>query len=121
MGSLSVWLDFPGATSTDWKIQGVGDLDGNGTADVMWRNTKSGVVAAWLLSGSSIVSSPFFKGVPADWELAQLGDVDGDGKADVIWRHSINGAVAVWLMNGLSISSIEFPGSTSMDWVLVGR
>jgi hypothetical protein len=98
----------------------VGDLDGNGTADVVWRNTTSGVVAAWLLSGSSPVSSTFFKGVPAEWTLAQLGDVDGNGTADVIWHNGASGAVAVWLMNGLGISSVAFPGSTSLDWVLVG-
>jgi hypothetical protein len=92
------------------------DLDGDGRADLLWRNTNNGVVAAWLMNGATIGSSGFFGGVPRVWQIAQMGDVDGDGKTDLIWHHTANGQVAVWKMNGLSITATVFPGSASTDW-----
>lgn len=92
------------------------DLDGDGKADLTWRNTNSGVVAMWLLNGTAIASSGFLGGVPAEWQVAGIGDLDKDGMADVIWRNSTSGTVAVWLMDGLTITSVGFPGSTSTDW-----
>jgi hypothetical protein len=92
------------------------DVNGDGRADFIWRNTSSGVVAVWLMNGTAIALSGFPAGVPLVWQIAGVGDVNGDGKADVIWRNSTSGTVAVWLMNGLTITSVGFPGSTSTDW-----
>ncbi len=78
-------------------------------------------MAAWLLMGSTITSSGFFKGVPAAWTMAQIGDVDGNGTADVIWHNRTNGTVAVWMMNGLGISSAAYPGKVATEWVLADR
>jgi hypothetical protein len=50
-------VGMAGKTSTDWAIQGRGDLDGNWTADVLWRNARGGLVAPWLLAGLTIASS----------------------------------------------------------------
>jgi hypothetical protein len=97
-----------------------GDLDGNGKADLVFRNTGSGMVAVWLMNGLTIATSGFPGGVPLAWQLAGVGDVNGDGKADVIWRHRTNGTVAVWLMNGLTIASVGFPGSASTEFEIAG-
>jgi hypothetical protein len=92
------------------------DLDGDGKADIVWRNTSNGATALWLINGTALASAGFPGGVPLEWQIAGVGDVNGDGKADVIWRNTINGTVAVWLMDGLTITSVGFPGSTSTDW-----
>ena len=92
------------------------DVDGDGKTDIVWRNSSSGVVALWLMNGTTIATPGFPAGVSLVWEIAGVGDVNGDGKADVIWRNSTTGTVAVWLMDGLTITSVGFPGSTSTDW-----
>jgi len=91
------------------------DLNGDGKGDILWRNTSTTVVAAWLMDGTSMLLPGFLGGVPAGWKIEGIGDVDVDGKADVIWQHD-SGVVAIWLMNGLSISSVGFPGGISLDW-----
>ncbi len=79
------------------------DLDGDGTADLLWRNSRSGGVAVWHMMADSfplrivdrkvlnvgmIKTADFLAGVPLDWQIAGSGDLDGNGTADVIWRNS---------------------------------
>ncbi len=98
----------------------LGDLDANGKADLVWRNTSDGNTAIWLMNGMTIAASGFPGGVPAAWQIAGVGDVNGDGMADVIWRNSASGGVAVWLMDGLTIISTGFPGSASLAFRIMG-
>ncbi len=99
---------------------GVRDLDGSGTADLLWRNSRSGEVAVWLMEGTRMGASSPLGGVSQDWQIAGSGDVDGNGTADVIWRNTTSGVVAIWMMKGSRISSIGFPGSASKAWVIKG-
>jgi hypothetical protein len=105
------WMFGVGGNFPTWN-----DVDGDGKADLVWREMSSGEVAVWLMNGLTIASSGLVGGVPLEWEIAGTGDVDGDGKADITWRNSTTGTVAVWLMNGLSITSVGFPASTSTNW-----
>jgi VCBS repeat protein len=94
------------------------DFDGDGKADILWRNTSNGATAIWLMNGTALASASFPGGVPAVWEIVGIGDVNADGKADVIWRNSTSGTVAVWVMNGSAITSVGFPGTVPTGWVL---
>ena len=38
----------------NWQIHGVGDVDGDGRADLIWQHTVSGAVGVWLLDGSAV-------------------------------------------------------------------
>jgi hypothetical protein len=59
MNGLAIASSGPIATvgNPGWTIRGVGDLDGNGTADLVWRNTNTGAVTGWLMNGLAIASS----------------------------------------------------------------
>ncbi|MCA9420989.1 MAG: VCBS repeat-containing protein, partial [Nitrospira sp.] len=94
------------------------DLNGDGKADIVWRNVRTGEVAVWLMDGGLIGSSGFLGGVSSDWQIVGVGDVNSDGMADIVWRNTLSGAVGVWFLNGLTIMSASFPGSASLDWVI---
>ncbi|MGP0593548.1 Ig-like domain-containing protein [Nitrospira sp. T9] len=92
------------------------DLNGDGKADLVWRNTKTGDVAGWLLNGTNIAATGFLGQLSREWALSGVGDLNRDGKADLVWRNSVNGAVAIWLMDGLTINSTGFLRTVPTNW-----
>ncbi len=97
------------APDASWSIASTSDFDGNGSTDVLWRQS-SGALALWSMNGSTVTSSNAVTSQgnavapDASWSVAGTGDFGGDGKADILWRQS-SGALALWQMNGASISS----------------
>jgi len=98
------------------------DLNGDGKADIVWRNTDNGAVAAWLMSGLALGPTGILAGVPTNWIIAGIGDVDGDEKADIVWRNTSTGDVAVWLGNGVNppITTGVIVTALPLDWKIVG-
>jgi subtilisin family serine protease len=43
-------------TELNWHIRGVGDVDGDNHADVIWQNDATGGLGVWLLNGSTVVN-----------------------------------------------------------------
>jgi len=96
------------------------DFNGDGKVDILWRNTTSGVVAAWFMSGLKIVGGAVSPDtVGPDWTIQGVADFNGDGKADILWRHT-SGLVAIWLMDGLTVIDAAFPGTVGLDWTIQG-
>ncbi|MFM7261761.1 MAG: FG-GAP repeat domain-containing protein [bacterium] len=102
-----------------WKISGIGDLDGDSKADIVWRHA-SGAVSGWLMDGKSRSGWAKIQGaVGWKWKIGALCDLDGDGRRDLVWRHALTGDVRGWLMNGLSRSTVGFIRNASPSWSLV--
>ena len=105
-----------------WSVAGIGDFNGDGKSDIIWRNA-SGEVAEWQMNGSTIIGSNDLNagGVAvapaANWSVAGVGDFNADGNADLLWRDSSSGALVEWLMNGSGIvgSGSVMSGSTPVN------
>jgi serralysin len=97
-----------------WNIVGIGDFNGDGKSDILWRNT-SGTLIDWTMNGSQVASTQevTLQGSPAtpdaSWQIAQIGDFNANGKSDILWRNS-DGALAEWTMNGAQIAATQETG-----------
>ena len=93
------------------------DINGDGRADLVWRNTNTGAVSGWLMNGLTLTNSQVVSTVgAAGWTIKGVGDLDGDGKDDLIWRNTNTGAVSGWLMNGTAIKAGGSLGSIPTAW-----
>lgn len=59
------------------------DFNGDGLADVVWRNNSTGQNVLW---GSPGFGSQNLTGVDSSWQHAGIGDFNGDGVSDLVWR-----------------------------------
>jgi FG-GAP-like repeat/FG-GAP repeat len=108
----------------DWRFE-LGDTNGDGKNDLIWRNYKDGKNAVWLIDGLKITQSDFIyqlKDSDLIWDY-DLGDTNGDGKTDLIWRNYKTGENAVWFVNGIVFGEgdgkfIDSISGTNWDFVV---
>jgi hypothetical protein len=126
-GDLAIWLMNGTAVSSSgglggipntFSIYGQRDFNGDGTADLLWRDT-SGNTSIWFMNGTSVLSSASVGNVPTNWTVAGVADFNGDGLGDLLWRDSA-GDVAVWLMSGATVLSSAGLGNVPTTWAIVG-
>ena len=57
-----------GNVGKDWHLAGTNDFNGDGTADLLWRQ-DGGTVGVWLMNGATITSSGAIAGVGYTWHI----------------------------------------------------
>jgi hypothetical protein len=50
-----------------WTIAKVGDFEGDGEADLLWRETTSGAVALWFMNGGPLPAPAGLGRIPTAW------------------------------------------------------
>jgi glucose/arabinose dehydrogenase len=115
-GSIAVWLMTgtqlrdgrlltPGAVAdTNWRIIGAGDLNDDGHADLLWQHQTDGLISAWFMNGTSLVSGVLLSPgqvTDTNWKIRAVADMNGDRRLDLIWHNQSTGLMSIWLMNGI--------------------
>jgi FG-GAP-like repeat/Gametolysin peptidase M11 len=104
--TTGVSISVIGSTPTNLKVLVqmnsqpiVADFNGDGKADLLWRNPGTGETLMQLMNGNTVIGGGSLM-INANWAVTNVGDFNGDGKSDLIWRNTTTGETAMWLMNG---------------------
>jgi hypothetical protein len=108
--------------TTDWKVVGTGDVNGDGKDDVILRR-DDGWITDWLGTDSGSftnngANTALF--LTTDWKISSMADFNGDGREDILLRND-NGWMTDWLgtatgsfaNNGANFSTFIAP-----NWVV---
>lgn len=120
MGGAAIWASgSAGVAVAAWDIQGTGDFNGDGRADILWRHTD-GATAIWFMNGTTQSSAGFPGSASMDWQIRGIGDFNADNKADIVWRNRVTGATSIWLLNGATVIGYASPGGAGTEWDIKG-
>jgi len=109
-----------GTVPSNWQVVNVGDFNGDGNVDLLFRDSNFGTVAIWFLNSSGTVQSTATVGVvptSSGWTIVDTGDYNGDGMSDILWTDT-SGDLAIWFMNGATISSTAGLGNVGTSWLV---
>jgi hypothetical protein len=101
-----------------WRVEGVGDFNGDGKPDLWQRNVNSGENLLWLMNGTQFQSQiGNLPSLDASFDVRGVGDFNGDGKTDVVFRNRVTGQVDVWFMDRTTfLSSATIASSMDPSW-----
>ncbi len=108
--------------SADWLVAGVHDVTGNGAADVLIHNVKTGELRVWEFfpdPGTPTVARTIKLEyvVPTGYTLLGMADLDANGQPELILGNRSNGDYRALELRGLNTSSdrkLEVPAGTSI-------
>ena len=118
---------YPGYTNAHepvdpaWTVQGVGDFDGDGRADILWRHSSDALwiwhMVAGRRTGEARMTAP-------QAAIGGVADFDADGRADILWRQA-SGGLTLWLGGDPAQAAAITPASTVVapgdwTWTLAG-
>lgn len=75
------------------------DFNGDGNADLFWRNAVDGRNRIRLMDGSTVLSTQNVRSLNANWELSGIADLDQDGNLDLLWKNKTSGRNTAWFLD----------------------
>jgi hypothetical protein len=94
------------------------DFDGDGFADLLWRNTSTGANQAWRSANNNTrITMATVTGNA--WQIFGTGDFNKDGRADLVWRNVSTGANTIWL-SGSNATQQAVVALADLNWKIVG-
>jgi hypothetical protein len=110
----------------DWALVAVGDFNGDGKADLIWRSTDWKLVG-WWMDGTSVTSIKTLAGPGSQSQpsldlpifVKGVGDFNGDGISDILWQRS-DGEYYAGMTNTDTSIAYRSIGNIPSMWTMAG-
>ena len=105
-----------GTVTSNFVVQGVGDFNGDGKIDILWRDTNSGTLSIWFTNGTQVtsgVASSVRSQATGAWRKSAITTATARA---TFCCSTAAGDLAVWLMNGAAVSSSIGIGNVGTTW-----
>jgi len=90
-----------GSATYVWDVIATPDLDGDGSADIVWRHQWRDTIVAWV-SESDDFAILTLGALDPSLALVGAGDITGDGAEELIWHNSHTGDLRAWAFTGFT-------------------
>ena len=123
MGDNGAFKTMGWGVTAEWELADVGDFNGNGRADILWKNTTNGYLGLWMDGTDQWVALPA-SNLGAGQSIIGMGDVNGDGCDDILINS--NGVLGAWDISGIINGTEKTPVWSSFgitigsEWEVVG-
>ena len=123
MGDNGAFKTMGWGVTAEWELADVGDFNGNGRADILWKNTTNGYLGLWMDGTDQWVALPA-SNLGAGQSIIGMGDVNGNGCDDILINS--NGVLGAWDISGIINGTEKTPVWSSFgitigsEWEVVG-
>lgn len=97
-GDVTQFRTMGWGVTAEWELADVGDFNGSGRADILWKNSSNGYLGLWMDGTDQWVALPA-SNLGSGQSLIGMGDVSGDGKDDILINS--NGVLGYWDITGI--------------------
>ena len=92
----------------------IGDVNGSGTADLVWQDPSTGTVGAWVMqTGAASTWTNIGTANPQLWKVVGTGDFNHDGTADLLLFNQVSGDFLIDFMHNGAIASTTLLGTAN--------
>ncbi|MGX7709212.1 FG-GAP-like repeat-containing protein [Methylobacterium sp. Gmos1] len=97
-----------------------GDLNGDGTTDILYRNDSTGNIDSFQMHNGELESRHSIGDSSAAYLIAGTGDFNGDGTSDILFRNNATGDVGYWQMQNGALEAWHAISMSSTDYQVTG-
>jgi Domain of unknown function (DUF4347)/Bacterial Ig domain/Calx-beta domain/FG-GAP-like repeat len=102
---------LPTVVDQAWQVAAVNDFNGDGQADILWRQADTPLNVIWYMNGTARSGEAFLQAQPTLPNYVNIvfggaSDFNGDGQIDILVYNKVTNDAAIWLMNGATVGGV---------------